>query len=72
MQFLCSAKMSCLHNFRENNSQSFIYIKNTEKNIVGFNSKIHFVELNFKWSIQHGIVILLGTSQDIFMVSQQP
>ncbi len=54
MQLLCSAKMSLDH-FMDNNSQSFIHIKYSEKNIVCFHLHlfiyeilINFVELNFK------------------------
>ncbi len=50
MQLLCSAKI-CLDHFMDNNSQSFIHIKYSEKNIVCFHLHlfiyeilIHFVE----------------------------
>ncbi len=50
MQLLCSAKI-CLDHFMDNNSQSFIHIKYSEKNLVCFHlhlfiyeNFIHFVE----------------------------
>ncbi len=55
MLLLCSAKMSFVDNFRENNSQSLIHIKYSRKILsVLIYLFIHFVEFNFKLTTLHG------------------
>ncbi len=45
MQLLCSAKI-CLDHLMDNNSQSFIHIKYSEKNIVCFHLHLFIYEID--------------------------